>query len=592
MTSEQRLKALPGAIITWYGIRKGSRIACMVHLRGNSRLIAEALEVKWGCVQRIPIAQLCGGQEGQEVACLEKEVYDVVVAADVIEYTQNVPKLLRLAKSLLKPDGMLLLAADNRLGVRYFCGDRDFFTGKNYDSIENYRHLKPWERKEQEGRAYSKAELTSFLEEAGFSRHRFFSVFPRIANPQLLLAEDYKPNEALDLRVFPEYNHPGTVFLFEEELYPSLMENHLLHPMANGFFVECSLKAELISVNQVTLSAERGVEHAMATIIQRDGSVAKRALYPEGKKKLKKLMDSHKYLRDHGVCMVDMEMKGDSLVMPYVPGIPATDYFRRLLEKDKDAFLSRLEDFWEIILHSSEQDSLDKGCGGENLGVILERGYLDLVSLNCFSLNGKFIFYDQESYLEHIPARAILLRTIEFIYKFHDYLDGILPREELFERYGIGKDRDLYNGFIQNFLEELRGEEKLSDYFQAGRRTYETIINNRRRMNYSEEEYDEIFRDIFQRMEGCKLYLFGTGNYARRFCERYGGICQVNGYLDNDESRWGSEIEGIPVSAPSVLEGMGPEEYKVMVCIRDYEPVVRQLERAGVTNFSVYNPNA
>lgn len=66
-------------------------------------------------------------------------------------------------------------------------------------------------------------------------------MFPRISNPQILLAEDYKPNEALDVRVFPEYNSPDTVFLFEEELYPDLMKNGLLHPMANGFLQSAPL---------------------------------------------------------------------------------------------------------------------------------------------------------------------------------------------------------------------------------------------------------------------------------------------------------------------------------------------------------------
>ena len=197
---------------------------------------------------------------------------------------------------MLKPDGKLLLATDNRLGIRYFCGDQDLFTGKNYDGIENYKHLLPWERKAMNGKAYSKAELTRFLETAGFGRHRFFSVFPRISNPQILLAEDYEPNEALDIRVFPEYNNPDTVFLFEEELYPSLMENQLLHPMANGFFIECPLSSCYTQVNQVTLSGERGKENAMATVIRGDGLVEKRALYPEGAIKLERLLENHEYL--------------------------------------------------------------------------------------------------------------------------------------------------------------------------------------------------------------------------------------------------------------------------------------------------------
>lgn len=583
VTSEQRLRELPKAVIKWYGFGKGSRIACLVHDRGNSGLIAEALEEEGG-TERVFLDRLDNGYEGGR--------YDFVVAVDVLEYAKDPAELLIRAKRLLKPEGTLLVAADNRLGIRYFCGDQDYFTGRSYDSIEDYRHVPAGERKAMEGRAYSRAELAGVLERAGFWGHRFFSVFPRISNPQILLAEDYEPNEALDIRVFPEYNSPGTVFLFEEELYPALMENRLLHPMANGFFIECPLDLRYTPVNQVTLSGERGAENAMATVIRSDGLVEKRALYPAGRKKLGQLMENHKYLSAHGVRMIDTRQEGDGLVMPWVSGIPATEYFRDLLKQDKAAFLRQLDAFWEIITRSgtpAAPDEADRERVEE--GVILERGYLDLVSLNCFYVDGEFVFYDQELYLENVPAGAIMLRTVEFIYKFHDQLDGILPRESLFERYGIKGHRALYERVIEKFLDKLRGDRELSDYFRKGRREYGTVLENRRRMNYSEEEYEKIFKDIFGHIEGHRLYLFGSGKYAGRFREEYGELYPVAGYLDNDKSRWGLEVDGLLVSAPCILKEMDSGEYKVIVCVKNYLPVVNQLRREGITNFSVYSPN-
>lgn len=261
MTPQQRLRELPKAMIKWYEIEKESRIACIVNEDGNSSLIAEALEEKGLLVDRLRLhklekTQMAAGAEpeqdvqvdesqgDEEIAyktadfadrLFDRAGYDIIVAVDILEYARDPAYLLYCVRCLLKPSGKLLLAADNRLGIRYFCGDQDFFTNKNYDGIENYRHLLSWERESMKGRAYAKAEIRGFLEKAGFLNHRFFSVFPRIENPQLLLAEDYEPNEALDIRIFPEYNSPDTVFLMEEELYPSLMENQMLHAMANGF---------------------------------------------------------------------------------------------------------------------------------------------------------------------------------------------------------------------------------------------------------------------------------------------------------------------------------------------------------------------
>ncbi len=639
MTSEQRLKELPKAIVKWYEIEKGSRAACVVWGCGNSRLTAEALKEMGVWTDLIPLEEIDrrqneeGGREGGSCADAastggkadRRETgqgkYDIIVAVDVIEYMSHAEEGLRRLRTMLKPEGKLLLAADNRLGIRYFCGDQDAFSGKNYDGIENYRHLHSWERKTMEGRAYSKRELTGFLEKAGFGGHRFYSVFPKTSNPQLLLAEDYEPNEALDIRVFPEYNNPGTVFLMEEELYPTLMENGMLHAMANGFFIECPLDGVYAPVSQVTLSGERGTDDAMATIVRRDGLVEKRALYGPGRRKLGQMLENHRYLSSRGVRMVDAEMRGDALVMPYMAGVPANDYFRRLLKEDALSFLCQLDGFWDTILHSSDQASYDEidwerfepgweerkgddpnrdkwkriATGTEEekeaLGVILKRGYLDMVSLNCFHINGEFVFYDQELYLENVPAKAILLRTIEFIYKFHDDLNLILPRKELMERYGLREHKDLFGKFTGRFLNELRHDDGLSDYFREGRRERGAVMENRKRMNYSEEEYGLIFKDIFHHAQGRRLYLFGSGKYARRFREKYEHAYPAAGYLDNDRSRWGTMTDGLMVHSPDMLKGMNPAEYKVMVCIRDYAPVVRQLRKAGIPNFSVYDPN-
>lgn len=650
MTAEQRLRELPKAVIKWYEIEKGSRAACVVCEEGNSVRIAEALEEMGLQAERLPLAILergqadsdpayesCGNavcsdtahepckdivcsQMACEVKTCGEEKYDIIVAVDVLEYAKVPEAFFNGIRRRLKPGGKLLLAADNRLGIRYFCGDQDFFTSKNFDGIENYRHLLAWEREVAAGRAYAKAEIVRFLEAAGFSHHRFFSVFPRLSNPQLLLAEDYEPNEALDLRVFPEYNSPDTVFLMEEELYPSLMENHLLHGMANGFFVECPLDGDFSPVNQVTLSGERGAKNAMATILGSGGVVKKRALYPEGRGKLQQLFDNNRYLQAHGVRMIEAGLEGDAFVMPYVPGVPANDYFRELFVTDQQAFLKKLDAFWEIILHSSEhvryeemnweqfepgwekrkkddpnKDKWKKIAFGtkkerEDLGVILKRGYLDLVSLNCFYLDGDFVFYDQELYLENVPAKAIMIRTIEFIYKFNDQLDGLIPRKTLFDRYGLREYWSMFYKFISRFLDVLRDDDGLSDYFKEGRRYYETVEANRRRLNYSGEEYAMIFKDIFHHIKGRRLYLFGSGRFAKRFREKYGEVYPVAGYLDNDVSRQGTEVDGLPVLSPAALKEMNPAEYKVLICIRDYMPVVRQLHRAGIPNYSVYNP--
>ena len=124
------------------------------------------------------------------------------------------------------------------------------------------------EGKEIEGRAYAKSELDRMLRDAGFAGFRFYSVLPCLTRPQLILSETYLPKEPIEIRVFPQYNSPETVFLGEERLYRALMDNNMFHQMANAFLIECPAEGEPVEIDQITVQGDRSCEEAMATIIR------------------------------------------------------------------------------------------------------------------------------------------------------------------------------------------------------------------------------------------------------------------------------------------------------------------------------------
>ena len=64
--------------------------------------------------------------------------FDYIVAAGIIERSENPEEMLAALKPLLKPLGKLLIGAENRLAIRYFCGDKDSFSGHVLDGIDGY----------------------------------------------------------------------------------------------------------------------------------------------------------------------------------------------------------------------------------------------------------------------------------------------------------------------------------------------------------------------------------------------------------------------------------------------------------------------
>lgn len=620
MDTEEIIHDLPKGLLNWYDFHKGKAL-----LISNSSLQENSLEAS-------PFAELLK-EAGVEVCSIRytneiditledscfMEKFDYILAIGVLETCKQPEILFQTLRCLLKQNGRFLLGTDNRLGIRYFCGDRDAFTGRNFDSIENYCRMNAADIEKLGGRACSKAEITAILEQAGFLFHKFYSVFPLLTTPQFIYAEDYLPEEELDVRCFPNYRHPDTVFLEEERLYTTLIQNGMFHAMANGYLVECSLDGTFTNVRNATVSMERGREHALATIIRNDDTVAKIALYPEGKVKLQQMIDNDRDLRSHGITVVNAKLEGDTYVMPYIQGEAVTSYFRRLLIQDKEAFFQNLDDFWSLILSSSDRVAYEEidwehfdpewekrkpddpnrdqwkkiafGSKQDALGVILKRGYIDLVSINCFRVGEEFVFYDQEFYLEKFPANTILLRTIELIYWGNSLMEAILPRMELLERYHLNEYLELWQRFSNHFIYGLRKEKELAGFHRLHRRDMNLIHSNRQRMNYSANEYQRLFIDIFRNTEGKKLYLFGSGNFTKKFLSQFGREKRVTGILDNNSAKWGTVMEGIQIGSPEVLKELKAEEYKVIICVKNYIPILKQLQQIGVKYYGIYDWN-
>lgn len=580
--------------------------------------ISECLEEADLMVERASLQQL----ESSLESTLQYNAYDYIVVVGALERSKNPAEILAMLKKMLRVGGRLFLGMDNRLGIRYFCGDKDSFTDRNFDGIENYARINPQDMGQLEGRAYARAEIAQMLEAAGFAEYRFYSVFPSLHNPQILLAEDYLPKEELEVRIFPQYNCPDTVFLEEERIYTALKQNGMLHAMANGFLVECPLETECANVYQVTVSMERGVEHAMSTIIRRDGMVEKRAAYAEGQRKLEQLVENHADLSTRGIKVVDAALEQDSYVMPYVEGMDVTQYFRGLLETDQELFLKELDRFWELILQSSEhvpyeqvnweqfepgwerrkaddpeRDKWRKIAFGteeekQNLGVILKRGYIDLVSVNCLYVNGEFVFFDQEFRVENLPANMILYRTINMIYNANNKMDLLFSKEKLRERYHLNEFYMYWNRFEAYYIRAvLQHGRELKGYYNACRRDAGIVHSNRQRMNYSADEYEKLFRDIFRGTEGRKVYLFGSGNFTKKFLSQFGADVDVAGIIDNNQEKWGQELSGLTVYSAEHLTALSMGSYKVIVCIKNYIPVLKQLRQMEIRDYAVYDPN-
>lgn len=577
--SEELIRAIQKGLLQWYDFKQASAV---LYIGDKNDAIAEMLTEK----NMQTVCASCELTYDESWQQNYKDTFDYIIAIAALELQLHPASILCNWKDLLKMNGRMLLGMNNRFGIRYFCGDRDIYTERNFDSIEGYRRA--YSKKEDvfKGRCYSKAELRKMLQEAGWGTIQFYSVLSDLLNPSLIYAEDYLPNEDLANRVFPVYHYAKSVFLEEESLYASIVENGMFHEMANAYLIECSIDGGSSNISQVTSSLERGKECAVFTMIHKDGIVEKRAAYPEGQKRLKKLVAHMQDLSAHGISVVDTKLEHDVCIMPYIDKEVGQVYLKRLLQTDKEKFLQELDHFRDLILQSSDIVKPDEGDGE---GAILRRGYLDMVPLNTFYKNGTFVFYDQEFCEENYPANAIITRMIATFYSGNTEFEKLLPINTLFERYGLTKKLDQWRRMEWEFLADLRKERELSDYHKKIRRNGEIVNSNRQRMNYSVDDYQRLFIDIFHHADTRKLILFGSGNFAKKFMDLYQQYYPVFAIIDNKEEKWGQEIDGIKIQSPNILRELGSGEYKVLICIKNYLSVMKQLDAMGVVEYSIFD---
>ena len=519
-----------------------------------------------------------------EVKELPQKKFDYIVSIATLEKIINPIDTLKKWQSLLKSSGCLLLGMNNRLGIKYFCGDRDPYTKRNFDGIENYYRAYANKSDTFNGRMYSRVEIEKILRSSGFENFKFYSVLTDLQNPSLIYAEDFLPNEDIANRIFPTYNYPNTIFLEEEVIYATLIENKLFHVMANAFLIECSPTKNFSDVLQVTNSIERGEENAMFTIIHRNNTVEKRSIYPAGLQRLKSLEKNLSALKSQGLKVIEGTFKNDRYIMPFVNAEVGQVYLKNLLLNDKEKFLQAIDQFRDCILKSSESFE-------ENGEIILKNGYIDLVPLNSFHIDGEFVFYDQEFCIENLPLKVIIYRMITTLYFGNDELNRILTADELYSRYDLLNEKAKWQRLSRKFLIDLRNEKNLAVYHAKTRRNNLVVSANRQRLNYSAEDYQRIFVDIFENADTRKLILFGSGQRTKRFLELYGGDYEIYAIVDNNVDRQGQEIDGIKIQSPEIIKNLKSGEYKIIVCIKSYLSVVKQLETIGVTDYGIFDPN-
>ncbi len=170
--------------------------------------------------------------------------FDYIVMVGVFEYanlfitnTNNAQNtMLEKCKKMLNKNGQIIIAIENKLGIKYFAGAKEDHLSAHSLGIEGRYNNRTV-------RTFSKLELTNILKMAGFEYCSFFAPFPDYKTPNTIISEQGFANELFDTNSLvinsfrKDYQLPRTLNFSPELCWDSIEKEQIQMNFANSFLI-------------------------------------------------------------------------------------------------------------------------------------------------------------------------------------------------------------------------------------------------------------------------------------------------------------------------------------------------------------------
>ncbi len=171
-----------------------------------------------------------------------KEKFDYATLIGVLEYAGRFTndqhpfvKMLEETRRLIKKDGTLIIAIENRFGLKYWRGAPEDHTGKIFDSLEGYL--------EYEGvRTFGKEEIRELLVDSGFKSENieFYYPIPDYKFCYELFSDKHLPSQFHNISngMYPSPHPTANYSIFNEEAVANGIQKNLAFDFfANSFLI-------------------------------------------------------------------------------------------------------------------------------------------------------------------------------------------------------------------------------------------------------------------------------------------------------------------------------------------------------------------
>lgn len=441
------LSDMRAGLFGWYDMPKdaevleincgfGALTGVLAERSAHLTALTDSLFCARSCAKRWNSAENLDVYAGHLLDMPFRQQFDVITLVDVLPFVANgelslnpYASYLKSLLNFLKPHGRLLLAMDNRLGLKFACGACDPYSGEPFGQLSGIVG---------NGRLFTKAELMEILSTAGFTHWKFYYPLPDFRLPQFIFSDAALPDASIGNLLAPYDPTPDTRVLPESGLYADLVRNGLFPAMANSFLIECGMQEDFCPSESASLAFDRAPAYDIATCREGDRFV-KKPIMAAAREGVREIADNMETLRQRGLNVIPCELKDGRLSMPRLDAPTMSSWLKEATPKDREAVLAAMERLWAAILQSSPpatnaENSMKSLYPQAEWGVILRRAYLNMTPDNLFFQDGDLTFFNQGFCRENCPAKYQMFLAI---YDSMNEFSRIGVLDELKNRYGL-----------------------------------------------------------------------------------------------------------------------------------------------------------
>ena len=384
----------------------------------------------------------------------KKYDYAIIIGVD---NKDELKEKICIAKDILKDDGKILLAFNNKLGMQYWCGKKEK-NENEYDRII--------------GNSNSIAidELETFLKKEELN-YKIYYALPDYKLGNVIYSEDYLPDfESINSRDITYLDESDDSYEFcQRKAYNQILkENKNYFKMfSNSYFIEIGKEKIENPVKYANFEIYRDEKYNIKTIIE-DEFVYKMANSQSAINHIDTIKKNIYILNKYNIKTLDSysdnkiisKFMKDAFSLDKKITMEAIYNGKQIVFEEINKFIEQTVGKINTIdkpnntIFDKYEININQHLKNNNNLTYIKDGLIDLLPQNCFVKNDEFYIYDQEWYEENVPVEFIYYRIIFYS---HD-INKIISKQELYDFYKITQYVKLFEELENKIQNKIRNQ--------------------------------------------------------------------------------------------------------------------------------------